>query len=194
MNAWELPTSLIVKGRAYDIRTDFRVILDIMSAMNDPDLFLPDASEGERAMVRCEVILKILYKDYDLIPEEDYPEAYGQALDFIDMGMKDDGKRKPHTMDWEQDAQIIIPAVNRVYGTEIRAVPYLHWWTFLGSYMEIGDCLFSQVVNIRQKKAKNKKLEKWEKDFYNANKELVTLKKKISEDQKKEIDDLEKWL
>ena len=60
--------------------------------------------------------------------------------------------------------------------------------------MEIGDCLFSQVVNIRQKKAKHKKLEKWEKEFLNANKDLITLQKKISAEQKKEMDNLEKWL
>ena len=60
--------------------------------------------------------------------------------------------------------------------------------------MEIGDCLFSQVVNIRQKKAKHKKLEKWEKEFLNANKDLITLQKKISVEQKKEMDNLEKWL
>ena len=60
--------------------------------------------------------------------------------------------------------------------------------------MEIGDCLFSQIVNIRQKKAKHKKLEKWEKEFLNANKDLITLQKKISVEQKKEMDNLEKWL
>ena len=60
--------------------------------------------------------------------------------------------------------------------------------------MEIGECLFSQVVNIRQKKATNKKLEKWEKEFYNANKEIIDLKKRVSEEQQKEMDALEKWL
>lgn len=194
MDAWKLPTSLCVGGTDYKIRTDFRVVLDILEAMNDPDLFLPDASEKEIAMVRSDTMVQILYEDYQTIPPEDFAEACEKALDFIDMGMKDDGKKKPHTMDWQQDAQIIIPAINRVQGCEIRALPYLHWWTFLGAYMEIGDCLFSQVVNIRQKKAKHKKLEKWEKEFLNANKDLITLQKKISVEQKKEMDNLEKWL
>ena len=132
MDAWKLPTSLCVGGTDYKIRTDFRVVLDILEAMNDPDLFLPDASEEEIALVRSDTMVQILYEDYQTIPPESFAEACEKALDFIDMGMKDDGKKKPHSMDWQQDAQIIIPAINRVQGCEIRALPYLHWWTFLG--------------------------------------------------------------
>ena len=59
-------------------------------------------------------------------------------------------------MDWEQDAPIIIPSVNRVLGKEIRALPYLHWWTFMGAYMEIGESLFSQVVSLRKKRTQKR--------------------------------------
>ena len=47
---------------------------------------------------------------------------------------------------------------------------YLHWWTFLGAYMEIGESLFSQILSVRMKKAKGKKLEDWEREFYKENK------------------------
>lgn len=56
---------------------------------------------------------------------------------------------------------------------------YMHWWTFLGAYMEIADGLFSQVLYIRQKKAKGKKLEKWEMEFYKNNKKLIDLKQTV---------------
>ena len=194
MTAWDLPTSLQVNGVQYAIRTDFRVVLDVLAAMNDPDLFEPDADEEEQNYVRASVMLQILLEDYDSLPAGDYAEECEKAINFIDMGMKDDGKRKPHTMDWEQDAQIIIPAINRVQGCEIRALPYLHWWSFLGAYMEIGDCLFAQVVNIRQKKQKHQKLEKWEREFYNANRQIVDLRKKTGESQQREKAALEKWL
>ena len=194
MTAWDLPTSLQVNDVQYAIRTDFRVVLDVLAAMNDPDLFEPDAGEEEQNYVRASVMLQILLEDYDSLPASDYAEACEKAIKFIDMGMKDDGKRKPHTMDWEQDAQIIIPAINRVQGCEIRALPYLHWWSFLGAYMEIGDCLFAQVVNIRKKKQKHQKLEKWEREFYNANRQIVDLRKKTGESQQREKAALEKWL
>ena len=37
MEAWELPTSIVVGGIDYEIRTDFRAILDILKTFNDPD-------------------------------------------------------------------------------------------------------------------------------------------------------------
>lgn len=77
---------------------------------------------------------------------------------------------------------------------EVRSVPYLHWWTFMGYFMEIGDGLVSQVWAIRQKRSKGKKLEKWEKEFERSNPELVKLKKVYSEKQQKEINNIEKWL
>ena len=194
MNPWELPTSIDVDGTTYAIRTDFRAVLDVLTAMNDPDLFLPDSPDDEKNWIRMDTMLQILIEDYNHLPPDKYNGAGKALMEFIDCGIEDDGKRKPHTMDWQQDAQIIIPAINRVQGTEIRALSYLHWWTFLGAYMEIGECLFAQVVHIRQKKQKHQKLEKWEKDFYNSNKDIIDLKKKISEEQKIEMDNLEKWL
>lgn len=38
MDVWELPKSLIVCGKEHKIRTDFREIVDILRAFNDPEL------------------------------------------------------------------------------------------------------------------------------------------------------------
>lgn len=195
MSAWELPTSITVNGTVYAIRTDFRAVLDVLAAMNDPDLFLPDASDQEKAWVQVDTALQILIEDYNKLPPENFFDAYNQLIDFIDCGMKEDSNKPPvHLMDWEQDAQVIIPAINRVQGKEIRSLPYLHWWTFLGAYMEIGDCLFSQIINIRQKKQKHQKLEKWEQEFYRNNKSIIDLHRKLSMEEKAEKDAIEKWL
>lgn len=191
MSAWGLPTTLTVNNVPYSIRTDFRVILDILNAMNDPDLFEPDADDEEKAWVRVHVLMEILFEDPESIPAEDIQEAVNEALEFIDCGMKpEEGRPQPRTMDWEQDAPILIPAINKVVGQEVRAIPYMHWWTFLGAYMEIGDSLFSQVVSIRQKKTKHQKLEKWEQEFYSDNKSIIDLKKKYSQ---AELEENAKW-
>jgi hypothetical protein len=174
MEVWELPTSIVVGGIKYDIRTDFRAILDILKTFNDPEF------ENDEKWI---VALTILYIDFDEMPPQDYEEAREKAIEFIDMGIKDDGKKKPHVMDWEHDAQVIIPSVNRVLGKEIRAMQYLHWWTFLGAYMEIGESLFSQILNIRIKNAKGKKLDDWERDFYRENKNLIDLDVKYTEEE-----------
>ena len=59
----------------------------------------------------------------------------------------------------------------------------MHWWTFVGYFEEIEEGTFSQVLSIRQKQAKGKKLEQWEREFLNDNQALVNLKKKMSEEE-----------
>lgn len=84
-------------------------------------------------------------------------------------------------MSWEQDFDMIISPVNRIAGCEVRSLPYLHWWSFLSYYMEIGDCLFAQVVAIRDKKARGKPLDKQEREFYRRNRKMVDLKTTYTE-------------
>ena len=83
MTAWDLPASLDISGRQYKIRTDFRVILDILMAMNDPELYEPDADENERQTVSAMLMLQILYEDFEEIPPEHYGEAVEKAAEFI---------------------------------------------------------------------------------------------------------------
>lgn len=190
MYAWKLPTSLNVGGRNYKIRTDYRVILDILTAMNDPDIFEPGMTEEEKQLERALTMLQIFYIDFDTMPSSDWQEASEKACEFIDCGIKDDGKQKPRLMDWEQDAPVIVPAVNKVCGKDVRSVKYMHWWTFFGYYMEIGECTLSTIVSIRDKKRRGKKLEKWEQEFYRNNKKLVDLKTKKIERSEEEKDAL----
>ena len=188
MNVWNFPTSLNIGGVEYEIRTDYRVILDLLMALNDPEL--SDSDNKMSAYMQSRVILEIMFPDWDNIPQEHIQEALDKVAEFIDMGIGDDSK-KPKTMDWEQDAPIIIPAINKVLNREIRAEKYMHWWTFLGAYMEIGEGLFSNIIHIRQKKAKGKKLEKWEQEFYKENKSLIDFqhKEKRSNEEKEMLRD-----
>ena len=188
-SAWEFPTSLNIGGVEYEIRTDYRAVLDLLTALNDPEL--TDEDENLTAYMQSQVILQIMFPDCDSIPQEHIQEALDKVAEFIDMGISDD-RKKPKTMDWEQDAPILVPAINKVLNCEIRAQKYIPWWTFLGAYMEIGESLFSNVIHIRQKKASGKKLEKWEEAFYKENKSLIDFKKveKRSEEEKKALSDL----
>lgn len=187
-SAWEFPNSLNIGGIDYEIRTDFRAILDLLNALEDPDLI--DEDKQITTYMKSRVILEIMFPDCDNIPQENIQEALDKVSEFIDMGIGDDSK-KPKIMDWKQDAPIIIPAINKVLNKEIRAEKYMHWWTFLGAYMEIGEGLFSNVIHIRQKKAKGKKLEKWELEFYKENKSLIDFqhKEKRSNEEKEMLRD-----
>lgn len=172
---WQLPESLEVNGKDYKIRSDFRAILDIINVFSDPNY------EDDEKWIIC---LTILYIDFDEMKESDYEEAMRKAKWFIDCGVERTGnEHRPTLMDWEQDGYIILPAINRVLGYECRAKEYLHWWTFTSAYMEIGESLFSNVLSIRQKRAKGQKLEKWEREFMLENKDIVILKSKLTDEE-----------
>lgn len=176
MYAWELPTTVDINGRDVPIATDYRQILNILVLLKDPDLTVQE---------RWLVALNLFYKEP--LKSDEVDRAVEAMGEFIDTGVQSN-KNAPTVMDWEQDAPIILPAVNRTLGYECRSVEYLHWWTFLGAYMEIGESLYSQVVSIRQKRAMGKKLEKHEKEFEHNNKKLITLKRKLTEEEQQQED------
>lgn len=175
MSNWTLPTSLEIGGVGFSIRSDFRDILNIISAYNDPDLPIE---------AKHFVMLQILYEDFESMKEDDFEEALRKGLEFIDCGQKESKEHpQPSIMDWEQDSRLIVSAINKVSGCEIRALPYLHWWTFLSYYMEIGEGLYSSVLNIRYKRLHGKKLDKSEQEFERDNRDIVKLRKPESEEE-----------
>lgn len=189
-NAWKLPATINVGGMDYKINTHYEAVLDLFSALNDPECF--GDCEEEKNENHARLIFEIMIPNCYEIPLEHRQEAIRKVCDFIDMGItEENNKNKIKTMDWEYDSPILIPAINKVLGTEIRTVEYMHWWTFLGAYMEIRESLFSTVIHIRNKKAKKQKLEKWEQEFYKENKSLIDFKQKNqrSEEEKKALDD-----
>jgi hypothetical protein len=49
--------------------------------------------------------------------------------------------------------------------------------------MEIGDCYFAQVVSIRSKKAKSKKLDKSDQEFYRKHRDDIDLKRQMNKEE-----------
>ena len=199
MDVWTLPTEIEISGVSYKIRTDWHDIINILIAMNDPNLNKED---------KLLTMLDILYIDMEIMEDtgnlfvrckgknltsSEVEEAMKKATEFIDAGITDDGAPKPRTMDWEHDAPIIFPAVNKAVGKDVRTLQ-MHWWTFLGFFMEIQEGTFTQVVSIRQKKAKHEKLEKWEQQFYRNNKKLIDLPRNETEEEKEERERLNNML
>ena len=165
---YDLPTSVTLGGTEYKIRSDYRAILDICMALTDPDL------DNEN---KVHEMLTIFYEDE--IPVELWGDAIKECVNFINLGQAQ--KKAPKLMDWRQDFSYIVAPINRVLGTEIRALEYVHWWTFIGAYYEIGDCLFAQIVRIRSLKAKGKLKDKADKEWYKENRDLVDLKTTYSQ-------------
>ena len=174
-----LPKSVCIGGENFEIRYDYRVILDIFEVLNDADL-----NDNARAYT----VLNMFYMDFDSLT--DYEAAVKECFRFINGGnIEEKQKRRVQLMSWAQDFQYIVAPVNRVLGYEMRAVDYdfventggIHWWTFLSAYLEIGDCLFAQIVRIRELKSKGKPLDKQDREFYRNNRDIIDLKVKVSD-------------
>lgn len=173
-----LPKSLTVCGERFEINSDFRVALNLFSHLHDYEF-----SDMEKAYLT----VKTIYVDE--IPDEKFIEALKQAYWFLNGGDMPKSEPLPVPLiDWEHDESIIFPAVNKAAGKEVREVPYLHWWSFLGYMGEVGEGLYSTVINIRSKMARGKKLEKYEREFVNRNKELVVLRTKEEQEAREETE------
>ena len=159
MSSWRLPTRLEVGGKAYPIHSDYRDILDILHRLND-------ASEPE--FIRWRVALALFYEG-DL-PRSDYPEAMQKLADFLNCGQTLPRSPAPPLLDWEQDAPLIAAGINKAAGCEVRALPYLHWWTFMAWFNSIGDGQLATLLRVRSKLHHGQKLQPWEQDTDRKNK------------------------
>lgn len=124
-------------------RCDFATVLDVISVLNDSEL-----SDEER--LRC--ALFIFYEDLsecgDLAEAVDVMLRVAGCSDVCAVPIGDGAP----LMSWENDFDLIVPPVNRVLGRDVRDTSvYTHWYTFVGAYLEIGDCMFANVVSIRKK-------------------------------------------
>lgn len=164
MGTWKLPVTVTVKGQAFAVRSDFRAVLDALAGLNDTTL-----TEQER----IGSFLKIFYPNYKQLP--DPAAAFSAAMIFINLGKEPprEQAKKPQLVHWDKDEEILAPAIDKVLGYSCRRCEYLHWWEFIGAYYSIGDSLFAQVVNIRNKRAKGKPLEKHEAAFARDNADLI---------------------
>ncbi len=180
-----LPKQLNINGTDRAIWSDFRTALLIFVAWNDPEL-IEDEYTHEKTMA----MLECLYCNFEEIPQEDYNEAIEKAVWFLDGGTEhqEDKTQPKKVMDWEQDEQFIFSTINKVAMCETRTLEYLHWWSFLGYFNEIGEGMLSTVINIRKKLSTHKKLEKHEQEFYRENKAMIDLKVRLSEEEQAELE------
>lgn len=181
-----LPETLTVGGEDYPIRTDYRNVLQVFEAFQDPELH-PE----EKWIVAIYLLFEDFTCDDDVLQAAqdgfNLEDAIKQISWFISAGQPEKQVLEKPTYNWKQDEQMIFSAVNKVAGRETRELEYLHWWTFLGYFNEVGEGTFSFIVGIRHKLNKGKKLEKHEKEFLAQNKELVKLEKpKTREEQEQE--------
>ncbi len=176
-----LPRKLQINGKTYPIRTDFRDILRIQCAFSDERL---DRAEA------LEVMRRILYPSWREMPTEDVEEAMKQGMEFLNAGRTAEEVKDDPLYSWYQDEQMIMSAMNKVAGYEVRSCEYMHWWTFVGMFNEITDGLWTQVIAIRRKLRDHERLDKSDRRFYNENKKMVDIQRIRTEEEQANIDRL----
>ena len=165
---YEIPTTITVNDKEFPIRCrgDYRMVLDCFSCLNDMEL-----TEQERTL-GC---LIIFYEDINDVEDifkfdrETLNTLVKEMYNFMECEENPMHSMPYKTIDWEKDSQMICSAVNKVAHKEVREAEYLHWWTFLGYFSEVGESVLSTVVGIRDKIKRGKKLEKYEKEFRTRN-------------------------
>lgn len=189
---YEIPTTIVIDDREFPIRCkgDYRMVLDCFSCLNDFELteqermlgaliiFYEDFNDIEDfAGIDKELAENLVSKMYNFMECEDAPM---QSMPF-------------KTIDWDKDSQMICSAVNKVAHTEVRSVEYLHWWTFMGYFSEVGESVLSTVVGIRTKIKRGKKLEKHEKEFKARNPQYFIWDSRTNEQRRDDEDIRSLW-
>lgn len=190
------PSSLEVDGEFYRIDSDFLTALSIMRMYNDKAM-----SVLSKHMCMLEMLYSYVDEDGEIVVDipENQDEALRKALWFLSMGEEygdgyeekkgaieeytEDGKLKnvkvkPRLIDFEKDYNLIISAINKTIGRDVRFDENAHWWTFIGYCQELSeDTLISNIISIRSKIAKNgeSSLDKHDKEFYYNNKDIIDI-------------------
>ena len=178
---WDLPTEIQIGEQIYHItkKCDYRVVLDVIMALNDEDMTTEEK-------VICGLLLF-----YDELTRESIrfcphlEQLQKEMFRIINGGVEQEEsqEQKPQLMDWQHDFPVLVAPINRVLGYEVRSVDYLHFYTFLSAYYEIGECTFSTIVSIRSKRAKGKKLDKWEEEYIREHRKMVELPRKLTAEE-----------
>ena len=191
---YDLPTQIQIGEQIIPIRCkgDFRMVLDCFSALNDEELDHDDC------------VLSALIIFYEGVNEDTLdsifstPELLNEAVekmyDFFNCNsvVVDTGDHSKR-IDWEQDEQLIVSAINNVAKKEIRLEKYVHLFTFMGYYMSVGESALATVVSIRDKILRGKKLEKYEQEFRARNPQYFKWNKKSAEDKRLENEIMAIW-
>lgn len=191
--SYGLPTTICIGDKEHNIRNkgDYRMVLDCFSALNDVEL--PKEYRIATAVI-------IFYEDCNSIDDiysvfgRDYTTAIEKMFDFFNTNQPNVGVRCHYKLvDWDNDSQMICAAVNSVAHTEVRSLEYVHWFTFMGWYMSVGESVLATVVEIRNKIMTGQKMEKYEQKFRKENPHYFMWNSKTAEQIEAENEIMALW-
>lgn len=140
-----LPETVMVDGREFFIRSDFRISIMFELLIGDTEL-----SQRQK-------LLHMLELYYEIIPEN-ADEAVEQVLNFYACGKqrKDNGGKKKKGItspiySFEHDDGMIFSAFYDQYGIDLNDIEYLHWWKFRAMFDALKED--NEIVKIMRYRA-----------------------------------------
>lgn len=170
-----LPDTVVVGGKAWPIRSDYRVGVRFELLMQDPTV--SDTDKVAQALA--------LY--YPEVPS-DLNGAVEGILWFYLCGAESSktaasGRTQPkRCYDFDEDSGRIAAAFYGAYRIDLNAVEYLHWWTFRALFRGLpADCELCRVMGYRT--ADTSGMGKKQREVYAKLKRQYALKNKRTADQ-----------
>lgn len=159
----KLPIKIKVGEEIIDINADFRNCLQIILAYEDKELTIQE---------KHFIMLSRLYKTMP----QDIEKGILQGIKFLNCGEEvkstNDSSR---VYSFQKDAKYIYPAVSQASKVDLETIPFFHYWKFFYYFLDISnDCVFSNIVSLRQKKNKGKLTDE-EKKVYRESLDILDL-------------------
>lgn len=128
----DLPKSVIIKGKEFDIYTDFRDYIELQQLLK----------KGTNEQI-AEYIIGLFIDDLPFNKaktqeevNELFVEALNQIVNFFRMevheekGNQEGQKRKRPSFSFDDDMAYVIGAFREAYSIDLVHIDYLHWWEF----------------------------------------------------------------
>lgn len=175
-----LPTSVLINGVEYPIRSNFRTMIKFEELMQDPEV-------NDRDKVW--LALRLFYPE---IPD-DTELAVERLLWFYRCDKRENlyakktknrkSKRTDRIYDFQHDDDYIYAAFMAQYHLDLQKVEYLHWWKFRAMFNSLNDdTQFAKVMEYRA--VELDKVPKEKRAFYKRMKMLYALPLSQDEEQR----------
>lgn len=197
----ELPVSVDIGSKKYEIDADFRTIMNIEGIIFGKEVTEDQKNFAKEMMQEVEInekdaitnakyydALKIFYKDS--IPD-DLEEAIEKMLWFYSCGKEETSKTKTKkkVISFEYDFDYINAGFMQDYKIDLFEVDFLHWWKFMSLFSALhDDCKICEIIGYRGAELKN--FDKEQRKRIREMQKIYALPDEISKEEKKRQDEI----
>lgn len=197
----ELPVSVDIGSKKYEIDADFRTIMNIEGIIFGKEVTEDQKNFAKEMMQEVEInekdaitnakyydALKIFYKDN--IPD-DLEEAMEKMLWFYSCGKEETSKTKTKkkVISFEHDFDYINAGFMQDYKIDLFEVDFLHWWKFMSLFSALhDDCKICEIIGYRSAELKN--FDKEQRKRIREMQKIYALPDEISKEEKKRQDEI----